>query len=219
MPAGLEIYNSHGTVQINSTSRALGYVQYMTPTAMTGGFYLEFAPSASTMLAIVCNGQCSFAYRMNMGNGIFRYYFWGGGSVREVYRFEPMTTPTAKVGLQVFNEAGECCFDSAQLPAKVVAILGPVAGSLPVPAGKKYAVVTVQRRYASNFMRWTDDINWYEQQTNFSSMFYMTPGWVHFNPAQQLEQLPSAIVNPDTPTPPNYVSGNALYYVLDVTGY
>ena len=80
-------------------------------------------------------------------------------------------------------------------------------------------MVTVQRRSASYFMRWTDDINWYQSQTNFMSMFHMTPGWVHFNPARKLPQLPSAVVSEEEPVPPDYDSGQALYYVLDVTGY
>lgn len=220
MTAGLEIYNSHGTVQVNATSHALAYYSRLYISGMVGSnCYFDITPTDATMLAVTSASPCTFIYRIALGGGGWRYhFFWGGGDM-EVFRFERMTTPTSNVGLQVFNDAGVCMFDSAQLPAKVVAIFGPAAGSFPVPAGKKYAVVTLARRHQNKYRKWTDDINWYLEQTNFISTFYMTPGWIHFNPAQQLPQLPSAIIPESTPQPPDYVSGPALYYVIDVTGY
>ena len=224
MAAGLEIYNTHGTVQVNATSHALAYHSRMHISGFVGpNVYFDYVPTPQTMLAVTSTSPCTFTWRQDPGGGIKRdHFFWGGGDM-EVFRFEPMVAPTSKVGLQVFNEAGVCMFDSAQLPAKVVAIFGPVAGSLPVPAGKKYAVVTLARRHINEYSKWSVDDDtrpvWYMQQTNYISTFYMTPGWVHFRPAQQLPQLPASVVSAKEPVPPRYDSGPALYYVLDVTGY
>lgn len=220
MPAGIELYNTHGTVQINSSSRALAYSQWLgggVPVA--SGVYVDVVASPHTMIAMrpQTNGsRCTFRYRQHLGGSTYRYFF--GGSAAGLYQFEPMVTPTAKVGLQVFNGAGECMFDSAQLPMLAVAILGPTAASIPVPAGKTYAVVTLSRSYSYQYERWTDLGVWYVREDMWQSNFWATPGWIHYHP-DEYRGSNSGISDPSNPLPGDYSTGSPLYYVIDVTGY
>lgn len=222
MVAGLEIYNTHGTVQINSTSLALGFHSMMTPTGWSaiGGFYIDFYPSEYTVLAVHIGSPSTFTFRQHMGGGLWRYFFAGPTAVVpvDIYRFEPMGVPTAKVGLQVFNGAGQCCFDSAQKPALVVGIVGPVAGTMVVPPGKKYACITVSRGGGVSYQRFTDDIRWYQQATTTQSRFQFSPGYFNYNPNFTLPPL-SAVIDPNIPQPSNVTFPPGVYYVIDVTGY
>jgi hypothetical protein len=124
MPAGLQVINDNGIVQIDELYRNLVFIQKWT--FSTGGdhtfttsagrfaptlvFYSNSVPTIPTagilLLQSTKNGDGSYTYRVN--------------GIGEVYLFDVPPPPAAHgFGLQVFNAQGNIVFDSSTKPMVV----------------------------------------------------------------------------------------------------
>lgn len=141
MVAGLKIYNTGGTIQIDENWKNYGY-QYKVPVTVTSydtsppnptgfnGATYQLALSGTPQLLVACKAADLLPVKQ------FSYYSGGTwyltwlfmkqlgvfGAVTETvnfYVFDAMAGSGATVGLKVYNAAGEVVFDSSVRPMKV----------------------------------------------------------------------------------------------------
>lgn len=141
MVAGLKIYNTGGTIQIDENWKNYGY-QYKVPVTVTvyntsppnppgfNGATYQLALSGTPQLLVACKAATLLPVKQ------FSYYSGGTwyltwlfmrqlGEVADItetvdfYVFDAMAGSGSTVGLKVYNAAGEVVFDSSVRPMKV----------------------------------------------------------------------------------------------------
>lgn len=148
MAAGLTVYNTAGTIQIDENYRNM-----MVANSGTNG-----APTATNISWPLCAiRSTSLVLAFNLTNtSTATYTVWGGGTGYSWYVFDLRVTPSTNVGLQVFNPTGELIFDSGQKPMRIVDYLvfnneSEWNGQTRTyPAGRTYAVII--GKYATKFV-------------------------------------------------------------------
>jgi len=198
MPAGIQIINSAGTVQIDETYRNLALREQGTqagPPAVPG------------------TGMLAFKYS-DLGGATYKWW-----------RFDVPIPSGATHGLQIFNAAGECTFDAMLKYARVVDVFaGPTSGTVTksYASGREYAVIMVKRGVIVEQQVRNDPGSppgWYNYRRRFiQSRAYVsgsqviagwyTPEWAD-SWSGPLQVVPSPTMD-DTA---------AQYIVVDSTGY
>lgn len=147
MPAGLTIYNSFGTIQIDENYRNM-----MVSNSGTNG--TPTATNISWPLCALKSTSLSLAYTLTSTSSV-SYTVVGGGSGYNWYVFDLKSTVSSNIGLQVYNQLGELVYDSAQKPMRIVDYVVFTNESewnnvsRTYPAGRDYAVIIGS--YATKF--------------------------------------------------------------------
>lgn len=157
MPAGIEIRNDGGNLQIDGEIRNLmlggkwsGATTASLQFTTTGGTPLQriLTPSFASdcpVLAVRCDSPIA-----NMGavrdqpNGTASYEFLVYSTTPvpiTFYAFELQKSANSGCGLQVFDGAGQLVFDAAQKQFRVESYIVSGGGVHNLPAGKTYAMV------------------------------------------------------------------------------
>ncbi|MDR5825780.1 hypothetical protein [Caballeronia sp. LZ043] len=163
---GLQVFNSSGNVQIDSTFKNLGLREKGTvvsggsPSGGTGWYLATLTVSAgiSPLIAWRSSGKCYLRYSTVSGSSITYYFHCQGAGVSVQYWiFDDLATATlsGNYGLQVFNSAGGLVFDSRTKYMRVVDTLSSPGGLSGEPMdtgitrsyGGTPAVVQGQLRY------------------------------------------------------------------------
>ncbi|MBV6853746.1 hypothetical protein P2C08_14090 [Xanthomonas perforans] len=156
MPAGLQIINSNGFIQIDETYRNLHFKRKGTATTnvvapgVAGNSSVQIQISdvnAMMLIAVRCSSLVSMtSYNIN-GSTVTVGLVVNArvGATVDWYAFD--TAPQAAAatyGLQVFNASGQIVFDSAHSPMRVVdtyQVNGSAGNTRTYPAGRSYAAV------------------------------------------------------------------------------
>lgn len=198
MPAGIQVFSSAGTVQIDENYRNMAVREkgtQATPPTVPGAGLLAYQ-------------------RSDMAGT--NYTWW---------RYDAPQPSGAHYGLQVFNAAGNVIFDATLQYARVVDMfMGPASGTLTktYAAGRAYAVITGKRGVlVEQQVRADPDSGhpFYNYRRRFiQSRTYVSgnqviAGW--YTPAWADNWSGPLMVIPD----PAADDTAAQYIVLDVTGY
>lgn len=236
MPAGLQVINDFGTIQIDSEWQNYALVDVQTVTSVQnaqlfpGAFFrgsiytnsfesdLVFAHCASPFSIVgtsYVNSQrrVGVATRNTVGIPVTFYSF----------RKQPIQAST--FGLQVFNAAGELTFDAASKFAKIVRVLSASqvfngSGTISLPANRKYAVCIpsfcgISRSdYSQNT---GGGLDYWQNFYGEAPVLRLTSASVSSSPLEQwlFFQVPSANRGAST----YYVSNWVQALVADVTGF
>lgn len=182
MAAGLTVYNSANTIQIDENYRNLMVLNSGwngTPTA--SGISWPLCAIRSTSLAL--------AYTLTSTSSV-SYTVVGGGSGYNWYVFDLANTPVSSVGLHVYNASGQLVYDSGRNPMRIVDYLvfnseAEFNGATRTyPAGRTYAVII--GKYASKFISqslnrdacgWEIQQDWYYSGARVNNNV-VTFGWI-----------------------------------------
>jgi hypothetical protein len=129
---GLQLFNSSGNVQIDSTYKNLGLREKgsvvsssSAPIGSTGFYYATFTTVAGTcpVVAFRSNGTCYLSHSTTSGNSTTYYFSCSAANVTVQYWiFDDLANVTlsGNYGLQVFNAAGGKVFDSRSKYMRIV---------------------------------------------------------------------------------------------------
>lgn len=167
MPAGIQVFNTSGTVTVDDTSPTLAFKAKATANIPAG--------SGNIRLASVDFLNCDvplFAFRPNSANRIVRLVgidtltptsrrvtvmtgrVWDEGDTPPtvnsaalgvtIYHFDRPVPSASNYGLRIFDSAGNCTFDALQKPAIVKAHYDPATmfGSWTLPVGRIGAAIS-----------------------------------------------------------------------------
>ncbi|MNM35029.1 hypothetical protein D3C81_456950 [compost metagenome] len=155
MPAGLQIVNDYGTLQIDND-----YQNYMlrtkgsvTTVAASGGTVTNYSASIQVVgnnpqiFFDVNNGFISTGWRTVSGNVHTFAIFTTTVVTVSYYIFDNDIPAAGNFGMQVFNAAGRLVFDSSNHCLRIAAVAhmppnisgDPVTVPVSLPAGRKYA--------------------------------------------------------------------------------
>lgn len=217
MPAGLQVINNYGTVLIADTNPSLSLKEKRTVTiAANGRVTFSFTGVELPMLSFRCNTIVHSQYMTRSGSTITYTLSGAVGAVITLYLFDrPVPTTGSNAGLQVFDAAGRCTFDSSGKYGIIVASNPPI-GSWIGTAGRLYAVCITSPYW--NILHsyegfWENEEHWFTTQaaTGGRSItngieWYPKYNWDSFQAAGQS-------------VPADSESGAGTILVLDVTGY
>jgi len=235
MPAGFYAQNpDSGTYVIDDTFRSLAVRATGTVTLDADGYgSVTRAGPVSPMLAIRCTTNTAVFGGTVFTGGSMNWNLRGTpGAVVTYYVFDVPTAQPGNYGLQIYNAAGQLCFDSSMQYARFAGRLlddnvTVTPASLTLPTGKTYAVVMLKSAWEFHRNYKTEGIPSPEGNTYFRTRFdrggvsvnsnVIQMGWYdlgnyddwsdHPFPAEQLYLHPTY----------GHYSADAL--ILDVTGY
>ena len=213
MPAGLIIYNDHGTILIDENYTNMSVVSSgMVTTADVGiteetkyAATLPFMPAAGEKIALRSSLYC-----MVQGNEVVA----SGEGIVYWYRFGAPVMSNNNAGLRIFNAAGQLTFDSGRQCARVS---GSVSGSIYTPSsqtftpGRVYAVIQGRRGVRCTRKRYNDGFG----NLYFAKTFRSTASRVNGASIEWSEVVSHFYVSDN----PEWASPNYSAYVVDVTGY
>lgn len=178
MPAGLQVYGSHGVFQIDGTFKNLALrAKYSVVTTAALGSVGVTANQSKTdifshtgitnpVVAVRCTTQGATLYWLSGSQ--FQIACNGAvGTAIDIYVFgDPIPSVGGKY-LQVYNASGELVFDAGQKYMRVVGIATPnsLAYSQSFPAGRIYAAV-VTAGYSRDYETAGPGI-WYKYELRF----------------------------------------------------
>jgi hypothetical protein len=216
MTAGLTIFNSHNTVQIDENYRNL-FVK-------TSG--LNGIPSASGITYPLCSVQCAdFAVSYTLTNSTDVSYSVGkkGSADYKWWVWDLAVAPVGDYGFQVYNASGQLVFDALQQPMRIVdyQVFTSLAEweniSITYPAGRQYAVIfgTYPSRFKTTYVKagefWeVTEETWYGGAKVVDNV--VTFGWLPIS-SEFYDEDPGP-ANDQTITYPRMEM-----IVVDVTGY
>lgn len=215
MAAGLTVYNTAGTIQIDENYRNM-----MVANSGTNG--TPTATNISWPLCAIRSTSLVLAYNLT-NTSTASYTVWGGGAGYNWYVFDLRVTPSTNVGLQVFNGSGELIFDSGQKPMRIVDYFvfnneSEWNGvSRTYPAGRTYAVII--GKYATKFTSETlnrDSCGWEIQQNGYYSGASVNNNIINFGWIKTHDELLTCEFKP---IDYNRVNGRLEVIVVDVTNY
>lgn len=221
MPVGIEIVNSYGTVLINTTDFVLQLRSKQTVTATSGlPRYVELTLTGvdSPIVALRCTTHlAAITKRIRSGSNLtvgITISAVSGSIAVDVFHFDKPITPPSNYGLQLFNDAGVCVYDSLQKSAIAVAV-DPASGTWTGNTGRIYAL-----GFYSSYAKY----NVWTEGSNGSYEYYVNPARCYGNQVdyQQSYIIESAYdipggIAPYGPT--SYETGRAGGLILDVTDY
>lgn len=165
MPAGLQIFNTSGTILIDEHYHNLCVVKKathtLTGTPLVTTFYTgtQVQNSVDTGLtltnrAIVAVRCSSVVHAYVSGNNVV--FVGAPGAVITYYVFDKPPASTATYGLVVYTATGEVAFDATRQYARVSGVrsgstVAAWAGAVSYPAGRTYAVAFLRaaRQYST----------------------------------------------------------------------
>lgn len=218
MPAGIIVYNDHGSVLIDANYANLGKRAKGTLTAT--GTAAQSSPE-SPVFALNGTGLAAVSDITNGVAGIVK----AGTDTTTWYSFD-RPTAVGTAGLQVFDATGKLVFDAANQYARVVDVFSGAdqvawSQSRTYTSGRTYAVATLKRA------RWTEEetrpdpvqpVGWYNYRRRFVfagsqvsgatvTVAQVATAWGEWSgPLQVIPPLPAG----------DY---SAQFAVIDVTGY
>lgn len=170
MPAGLTVYNDAGYIQIDETYKNLALVQKATVATTTS---LASASSAASQVTLTFTnrskpilffrGSVKIAnMAMAVSGTTYTYYVQVAGAVGttfDYYLFDEPVLQNLKVGLEVYNSAGQLTFESGQKYIRVVDFIKNVAATsgtsttdYTYTAGRTYAFGFASMGYLSLYI-------------------------------------------------------------------
>jgi hypothetical protein len=221
MPAGIQILNDFGTVQIDDTSPVLALREKVSvPMALTGvsNYYfgsISLSNYINPMVAVRCDQLC-YLQSVNFSTNPATVHFRTNvPATVTAYCFDRIGALSGGLGFAVWNAAGQIMFEAASKPAIVVAT-GANTMNVAVPAGRQHAVCMHSLRLARNYAIDSEPPRRIIE-TAIAPALQTTASNTLFNPAAAFATL-QTISN--APQPANWESRpDAFGIVLDVTGY
>lgn len=152
MPAGLQIINDGGNIQIDEATQnfVLTNQGSVTLTSIVEGGETLWIGSVSVTATFPLFFHRSSAYtsviRSTNSGSAWTFHFLGKvnpGSAVPWYLFDVAPTPSENFGLEVFTASGARAFHSSQRPLRVVDVYSATTGDFvtrTLPAGRTYAV-------------------------------------------------------------------------------
>lgn len=223
MPAGLIVYNDHGTVQIDETYRNLAVAAQGTPTMDGNG-------AAATPVIHSTTGMMAVR-----GAYLTRYFNWPAsndaklfstpGQQASYYLFD-VPSGAASFGFQVFTAAGDLAFDAAKKYARVrdtFTTTGPYPHTRTYDAGRTYAAIIARAPLlyeVRNAAPWSQGgvDGWYYEIWEVGMGVRMSGASVIFD-WMQPGGIVGSTVEPMPVLPPSVASGTLSAHIIDVTGY
>ena len=156
MPAGIEIYNTSGVIQISSSTPNWCFVQKII--LSTGFANQEITITANSPLIFI-NTQNNVLVYPSYKNGtthkfkIFKAYY-NNNQPATLYVFDRITNPSHNVGFEVYGSDGTSCYSADNKPLKISYIFNiPDLGgdafqhnhNFALPAGNWAAMCAVPR--------------------------------------------------------------------------
>jgi len=231
MPAGLQIINTHGTVLIDSSNPCLQLrAKYTISTNSATG------PNSITEIVVPNAQRPVFALRPHANNvgmyilavnlrpserlvQVMRTNNVGTEAVGAVgatlYHFDVPTATSGTYGLQVFNEAGVCTFDSSGKTAVVVASAsGPGVVDSPTPAPGRIFAFADPAPYRHRLIEFEDGQS--EINVSANAGVLLNGGAIRMKPGMPViyELVPGDVGETNT-----YYRGRPALMTIDVTGY
>lgn len=224
MPAGLQVINNSGVLQIDSTYRNFSLLRSgsVTPAvdpnpganSSSRIAQIAFSPSANELIAVACEDLFGpywakpgiQAFRV-VGTSQLRYYVFGVKSSSDGY------------GLQVFNAAGTLAFDSSWKPFNVAGVI--TSGSVTLAAGRTPAVLFIsQATFSRGDIVAQNPNSWIFQRSYGGGMAQISGRTANSTGGMMWQVFQEGGFPSDPPASYNYSNGvtNRLM-VLDVTGY
>jgi hypothetical protein len=159
MSAGLQLYGSHGKVQIDSGWRSFGLKQKGTAVCnidLGGQTRLDVAEVTlsglvNPVMAFRAGSDLVSIYTGMVSGSTRTYRFIGAnGTSVDWYLFDEVDASGVSdtFGLEVFNAAGKRVFHSSVPPMRVVGQQMSDAGAVTYPSGRQYAVAQGTLQYS-----------------------------------------------------------------------
>lgn len=225
MPSGIEVINTSGTVLVNDIDPSLALKSKSFITANSSGIAsTTFASVEIPVIAFSCAVEtvCSATHS---GTSVTANFVSGSSASITVYLFDRPVPTALGHGLQVFDTAGKCTFDSNQKYGRVVST---ISGESTYSGSGVYAAVVTNSRFIetitnvsyampggglSEFIqKWDRQISQTGARVNGTSVtadMRITNSFVNETP-----ELAFAL-----PPEPSDINGPSKVLVIDVTGY
>lgn len=217
---GLRAYNDNGILQIDSKYKNMELVGSGSAVASAGGIaryvdvnvvgvnpLLAFRHAYGVTCVPIAKSGSTFTFRL--------YTYYAGGTTGDLninyWIFDSIASPSASsYGLQVFNESGEICYDSAGKYFKVLE--ADLIGGAPVTyTGKSILVAPCIFGYS---VSWAPSPNLLNYCRNENYNWVKTTG---VNTAEVFSQI--VAFNCAFSSAGQVSSNRGIFAVLDVTGY
>lgn len=226
MPAGLQIFNEQGSFQIDGVFKNLVLARKVTVSTEAYsdvGVVTSLATvtrNAGELLAI--RSDVPIAHISTSSTAVRIRALAAAGAQVTCYFFSPIVSSDAKVGFQVFNEAGEIVYCASKKPLKFVGFPAG-SGSFIYNSTTVYATILMNQYYAVSSDTAAVGGGRYFQRLSMERS-YITNLTNGVKISQEFEYAYSATVSspvgPPPPLPPNQASNTTgLHAVIDVTNY
>lgn len=218
MPAGLQIFNSAGTILIDENYANLA-LRSKVSTSTTQPSDRVTVPMSGMQSPMIALASQSYTGVKSMLSSLASFTVQGplvGSAPVDCYIFDVPTPSGLTQGLMVYNAAGQLVFDSGNKYARVVDVYGGSAladwtPSRTYAAGRTYAVVQLKRAYRKEVEEVDPgvyDITWYMSGARVVSNV-VTGNMIIY----KQDQVTAGSA------PAQVTDYSATFAVLDVTGY
>ncbi len=220
MPAGLNVFNTWGTIQVDENYRNYGFrnkfTVTMTDSGIAGQGVIEFTTPGTPALLVACHCTAFFhhpgtTYYDGTNWRITFYYqniFFGDNVTAplDFYIFDVLETAFSNVGMEVFNASGQRVFHSDANLLRIGDDGGPA-----IQSGSSGSTGTPGRIYAPLIMLSTaHGVDFASPQAD-RVLF-----WMHRSDGHTILAREGGVIL----APTLLIDGNAgLYAALDVTDY